>query len=369
MVDTPISKLPAAGTLIGDEPIIISQRSTTVTMSAATISALASDNSFNDSANGFIAEGFSVGDYVNVSGFTGDVANNIFSAEITALTAGKMTIGGTDGNVIVDDAAGETVVISKWESKQLAIEDLPFGSGSAGFNLIDTDGTIIDYETVTITIATPGVVTLAGHGFAANQAVIFATTGALPTGLVAGTTYYVRNPATNTFEVSATVGGASINTTGSQSGVHSVRKEATWSYSAAVAQVDVIGLAGYTDFLILGRNITLSVAGNRAIYCSVDNGATFYTASGNYVVISNVGAETNTECIATEGGSSVATVRSFQADLLGFGVNAGLKATNHLSQNVTRAFVASTLAVNALRLSRLGAGGNLTGGVLYVYAK
>ena len=48
------------------------------------------------------------------------------------------------------------------------------------------------------------------------------STGALPTGLVEGDDYYVVNlvAGANTFEVSATVGGASINFTGAQSGVH-----------------------------------------------------------------------------------------------------------------------------------------------------
>lgn len=74
--------------------------------------------------------------------------------------------------------------------------------------------------TVTITIASPGVITWTGHGFSNGQAVAFTTTGALPTGLSANTTYYVVNATTNTFQVSATVGGAAINTSGSQSGTH-----------------------------------------------------------------------------------------------------------------------------------------------------
>jgi hypothetical protein len=76
--------------------------------------------------------------------------------------------------------------------------------------------------TVTMTIATPGVVTWTAHGLAAGDAVKFTTTGALPTGITAGTTYYVISAGltANTFRVSATVGGAAINTTGSQSGVH-----------------------------------------------------------------------------------------------------------------------------------------------------
>ncbi len=75
---------------------------------------------------------------------------------------------------------------------------------------------------ITMTIATPGVVTWADHPFEAGDAVKFTTTGALPTGITAGTTYYIiaAGLTANAFRVSATVGGAAINTSGSQSGVH-----------------------------------------------------------------------------------------------------------------------------------------------------
>lgn len=86
------------------------------TITATTISALASDNSYNDSGNGFVTAGFAVGDRVAVTGFTGNAANNITSGAITELTASKMTIGGTDGNAIVDDEAGESVTIVSLEN-------------------------------------------------------------------------------------------------------------------------------------------------------------------------------------------------------------------------------------------------------------
>lgn len=54
-------------------------------------------------------------------------------------------------------------------------------------------------------------ITLAAHGFADGQAVQF--TGTLPAPLVAGTTYYVRDAATNDFKLAASVGGAAINLT------------------------------------------------------------------------------------------------------------------------------------------------------------
>jgi hypothetical protein len=82
-----------------------------VTITAATISAAAADNSFNDSGSGFVSAGFAVGMAVTVSGFTGNTANN-GTFIVTTAAAGKLTIGGADGDVIVDDAAGESVTIT-----------------------------------------------------------------------------------------------------------------------------------------------------------------------------------------------------------------------------------------------------------------
>jgi hypothetical protein len=84
--------------------------------------------------------------------------------------------------------------------------------------------------TVTISFASPGVVTLASHGFAANDPVVFSNTGgALPAEITAGTKYYVKTVVNaNTFTISATAGGAAINTSGAGTGTHSV----TWLYSS-----------------------------------------------------------------------------------------------------------------------------------------
>lgn len=80
--------------------------------------------------------------------------------------------------------------------------------------------------TATITIATPAVVTINNHGLIAGDLIKFTTTGALPTGLTAGVGYYVISAGltTNNFEVSATVNGTAINTSGTQSGVHTVTR-------------------------------------------------------------------------------------------------------------------------------------------------
>jgi microcystin-dependent protein len=72
--------------------------------------------------------------------------------------------------------------------------------------------------TVTITIASPGVVTWTAHGLSNGWPVLFSTTGTLPTGITAGTIYYVVSATTNSFRVASAPGGTAINTSGSQSG-------------------------------------------------------------------------------------------------------------------------------------------------------
>lgn len=104
--------------------------------------------------------------------------------------------------------------------------------------------------TVTITIASPGVVSHAGHSFSANDQVVFSTTGALPTGLTAGTVYFVRNPVAGTsYEVSATSGGASINTTGTQSGTHTARR--AFGITGSLTYVATGNLPALTGTLLL----------------------------------------------------------------------------------------------------------------------
>lgn len=63
---------------------------------------------------------------------------------------------------------------------------------------------------------TSNVVESKAHGYAANQPIVFYGDSA-PGGVTAGTTYYVINPTTDTFQVSATAGGAAITLT-SQAG-------------------------------------------------------------------------------------------------------------------------------------------------------
>jgi len=84
----------------------------------------------------------------------------------------------------------------------------------------------IAFARATVTAASPGLFTATAHGLAENDTVVLITSGALLTGLEINTTYYVISAGltTNAFELSTTLGGSAINTSGSQSGVHTFLK-------------------------------------------------------------------------------------------------------------------------------------------------
>lgn len=107
------------------------------------------------------------------------------------------------------------------------------------FRIVWGDAPAVDVDPVTVTIAAPGVFTDTAHGLIAGDPVSFSTTGALPTGLVAGTTYYViaTGLTTNSYSVAATAGGAAITTSGSQSGVHTRTTAPTGSINYFVGLV------------------------------------------------------------------------------------------------------------------------------------
>lgn len=138
---------------------------------------------------------------------------------------GDMTDGDDAEALIGDESglllyAGDEAVTDEWDSTRLyALADEVVVTDTDYHHAFESlsGGTS---ATVTISNASPGVVTSTAHGLAANTPVTFTTTGALPTGLSVGTIYYVRNPATDTYEVSATSGGASINTSSAGSGTH-----------------------------------------------------------------------------------------------------------------------------------------------------
>jgi hypothetical protein len=104
---------------------------------------------------------------------------------------------------------------------------------NAGTIAIGAGPAWVTSATITVTIATPAVVSWTAHGLSEGMPVVFTNSGgALPTGITAGTTYYVgRSPAANTFNISTTIANAAagtfVATSGSQSGAHTGKNHTT----------------------------------------------------------------------------------------------------------------------------------------------
>ena len=104
---------------------------------------------------------------------------------------------------------------------------------AASFNIQAFDKSIAPTITkLSATAPTSGIATwsVAGHSFAANDMVVFTTTGTAPGGFTASTNtvhqvYFVRNPVAGvSFELSATFGGASITASSTGSGTVDVMR-------------------------------------------------------------------------------------------------------------------------------------------------
>jgi len=100
-------------------------------------------------------------------------------------------------------------------------EDLIFGPRGGGIYYWDATLGSLPLS-FTVTIASPAVVTVSSAQISNGTPIRLATTGALPTGLTVGTQYYVVNASGTTFQLAATAGGTPINTSGSQSGAHTI---------------------------------------------------------------------------------------------------------------------------------------------------
>lgn len=139
-------------------------------------------------------------------------------------------------------------------------------------------------QAFTVTVASPGVLTLAS-ALANNTPVILSTTGALPTGLTPGVVYYVKNAAGSTCQLSATIGGAAINTSGTQSGTHSL-------VVSSALPVTVFN-ASYPITVVDANHFTITLLSNATAYDTGNGGANvtavFDATAGSDIAVAQVG--------------------------------------------------------------------------------
>jgi hypothetical protein len=135
--------------------------------------------------------------------------------------------GGAWGSGVWGTGGSSLASLRLWSQRNYG-EDLVFGPRGGGLYYWDATGGVASRGvllrdlggTATITIASPAVVTSTVL-YTEGAAVVFSTTGALPTGITAGTTYFAFNNVGLTFQLIDTAGNV-VNTSGTQSGIQSI---------------------------------------------------------------------------------------------------------------------------------------------------
>lgn len=206
---------------------IVAASAATLTRANATITGATQANPCEITA---VGHGFSTGDLIYIDEVVGMTQLNVRLYTITSTGVDTFTLDGVD-------STGYTAYSSAGVASPSAVPFFTTEAGSpsvtvtiqdhgvvAGNSVVFPIATTLQSSVVTITIATPGVVTwfTGTHGLSGNESVVFTTTGTLPTGITAGATYYVLTAGltTTTFRIAATPGGTAIDTTGAQSGIH-----------------------------------------------------------------------------------------------------------------------------------------------------
>lgn len=178
--------------------------------------------------------GVSAGDYGNPSVTSIKYTGGSTAATLTgSIASGVLTASSVTGTLQLYDVLQDSTAVSSVSWAQ-------------------------DASTVTITIASPAVVTWTAHGFSNSspQPLVFSTSGALPTGITAGTVYWTipASVTTNTFEVATSVAnanlGTAVDTSGSQSGTQTATVNAATVVTSAASPVTTVGQRVKLDGLV-----------------------------------------------------------------------------------------------------------------------
>jgi hypothetical protein len=138
------------------------------------------------------------------------------------------------------------------------------------------------------------------------------------------------------------------------------------SAAASGANVDFIGLAGNTEIMVFIKQVTATGACIRQVLVSIDNGASYLNASGDYINVDSNGAETNGTVLSLTNGNN-ATAQSAWITIKCFNlttpkpVEAGQPAVNLVS------YIPTANALNAVQVRPHA--NSFNGGTIYIYGR
>lgn len=231
----------------------------------------------------------------------------------------------------------------------------------------------------TLSVASPCVCTIT-NSFAAGRPIVFSSTGKLPSGVVAGTTYYViaTGLSSSSFQFSATVGGAAINTINPTNTFVNGNTTVTTSanHNLVVGQIiqfsgtSVVNVANATNYYVLStpaaNTFTFAATGGGTAIVPgvvttqgtfVQNGTHYNSTTGalptgitegtTYFVIST-GLTTNAFQISTSlGGAAVNTSGTVTGTPV-YSVRTGSDTNNGLTNSISGAWWTIQNAYNVI---------------------
>lgn len=181
--------------------------------------------------------------------------------------------------------------------------------------------------TVTISNASPGIVSWTSHGILPNVPVVFTTTGSLPTEISSGVTYYVTaaNFTANSFSVSTTIGGAPINTSAASTATTTATVKKVFTTAVAPSSV-IISNSSPAVIVWQGHGLhagdTLRLTTTGSIPSGLNTATTYFilstglttdsfrvslTAEGTAINTSSAGNGVHTATVLTSWGNGVTT--------------------------------------------------------------
>ena len=132
------------------------------------------------------------------------------------------------------------------------------------------------------------------------------------------------------------------------------------------ANEDFINLAGYNEILVVIKAITRSISGITTLRVSIDNGASFLATAADYLDVSVAGVEGGIDRIPIHTTNATAA-RSGRVLIQLFDTASIVKMAEAWDGNTY--FIPTANALNAVRVYSGTAGGNLTGGTIFIYGR
>lgn len=153
------------------EGALMSDWANAVNISGTTFDAASGDNSFNDSATGFVSGGITQGMWIKVAGFTTAANNGYFKVE--SVTAGKIIVS---GGTLTTEASGDSVTIKNSGFLKNGITSKSFTVEKEFSDITQfVSFTGMRVGTFAMTIA-PGSIISGSFGFQGKEAAVAGTT-------------------------------------------------------------------------------------------------------------------------------------------------------------------------------------------------